>query len=88
VRRWPCSKRHSVGLPCLLQLRWLYSSTNLSFGLVLVGIGLEGYPGKEAQLRSRVSRRVLLRTPEIAELRDQLTQFHPVLAGTSLALLG
>jgi hypothetical protein len=79
---------HNVGLSCLLQLRWLHSKTNRGFGLVLMGVRLDNYLDREAQLRTRVTRRVLLPTPDFAELRGQLTQFHPVLARTSPALLG
>lgn len=78
---------HNVGLDCLLQLRWLHSATNRGLGLVLIGVGLNGYLNKEAQLASRVTRRILLRTPDFADLRDQLARFHPVLAATSPALL-
>jgi hypothetical protein len=79
---------HNVGLPCLLQLRWLHSATNRGFGLVLLGVHLDAYLNREAQLRSRVTRRVLLRTPDFGALREQLAAFHPVLAHTSPALLG
>lgn len=79
---------HNVGLNCLLQLRWLHAATNRSFGLVLLGVRLDSYINREPQLRSRITRRVLLNKPDFGALRSQLAAFHPVLARTSPALLG
>jgi hypothetical protein len=78
---------HNVGLNCLLQLRWLHAATNRGFGLVLVGVNLDEYLNREKQLRTRVTRRILVPQPDFTVLRPQLAQFHPILAGIGPRLL-
>jgi len=52
-----------------------------------MGVRLDGYLSRDKQLWTRVTRRVLVETPDFAELRNQLSVFHPVLSRTSTAVL-
>ncbi len=81
----------NVGLEALKALRWLTGQLTCPFAMVLSGIDLNQALGKEPMLASRVSARVLLRSPRFGDLLPELRSFHPVLdqvARTNPALLG
>lgn len=67
----------NVGLPALLNLRWL-AGLGLHFTLLLAGAGLNDYVSREPQLASRVSRRILLDPLPPGQMTAAARAFHPI----------
>ena len=68
----------NVGMPSLLQLRWLCGLNIPGFALLLAGVGLDSYIQREPQLASRVDRRVILERVPIGALSPYLRRYHPL----------
>ena len=76
-----------IGLPAMLQLRWLWAHPFPRFAIVLAGSGLDTHLDAEPSVGSRIDIRINLRHHPAARMLTLLQAHHPLAAATDPALL-